>query len=271
MKYERITKASFVERPNRFIAYVQLNGKKETVHVKNTGRCAELLTPGAAVYIQESENPARKTRWDLIAVEKGSRLINMDSQIPNRVVQEWIEEGNLFTEVELVRPETTYGSSRFDLYVEAEGRRIFIEVKGVTLEEDGVCRFPDAPSERAVKHLEELIRAIDIRIVFVIQMKGVRYFTPNVQTHPEFAVALKRARAAGVKLLAYDCDVTPGSIRIGEPVDIVLKVPGSKRRWSLLWNGIRRQNGICHGGKTDGRLPGMDIGNHAPTDKSGGG
>ena len=146
MKYERINRALFLERPNRFIAYAELNGKKETIHVKNTGRCAELLRPGAAIYVQESDNPARKTKWDLIAVEKetgnGKRLINMDSQIPNRAVQEWIEQGNLFPDVTLIRPETTFGSSRFDLYVEAGDRKIFIEVKGVTLEEDGVCRFP---------------------------------------------------------------------------------------------------------------------------------
>ena len=160
MNYERMQKAVFIERPNRFIAYAQLNGQKETVHVKNTGRCAELLIPGAAVYIQRSANPDRKTKWDLIAVEKGTRMINMDSQIPNRVAEEWIREGNLVEGVTLIRPETTFGSSRFDLYVEAGERRIFIEVKGVTLEEDGVCRFPDAPSERAVKHLEELERAV---------------------------------------------------------------------------------------------------------------
>ena len=229
MNYERIQKAFFIERPNRFIAYAQLNGQKETIHVKNTGRCAELLVPGAPVYIQESANPARKTKWDLIAVEKDSRLINMDSQIPNRVVREWIEEGNLFPEVSLVRPETTYGNSRFDLYVEAGERRVFIEVKGVTLEENGVCRFPDAPSERAVKHLEELIRAkkegYETYVFFVIQMKDVRYFTPNIMTHPAFAEALKRAKAAGVNLLAYDCEVMPDSISICEPVDIVLESP----------------------------------------------
>ena len=229
MNYERIQKAFFIERPNRFIAYAQLNGQKETIHVKNTGRCAELLVPGAPVYIQESANPARKTKWDLMAVEKDSRLINMDSQIPNRVVREWIEEGNLFPEVSLVRPETTYGNSRFDLYVEAGERRVFIEVKGVTLEENGVCRFPDAPSERAVKHLEELIRAkkegYETYVFFVIQMKDVRYFTPNIMTHPAFAEALKRAKAAGVNLLAYDCEVTPDSISICEPVDIVLESP----------------------------------------------
>ena len=212
-----------MERPNRFIAYAELNGKKETIHVKNTGRCAELLRPGAVIYVQESGNPARKTKWDLIAVEKGDLLINMDSQIPNRVVQEWIEAGNLFPDVSLVRPETTYGNSRFDLYVEAGEKKIFIEVKGVTLEDNGVCRFPDAPSGRAVKHLEELVRAkkegYDTYVFFVIQMKGTAYFTPNTDTHPAFAQALRRAKEAGVEILAYDCSVTPDSIRIADPVD----------------------------------------------------
>ena len=225
-----------MERPNRFIAYAELNGKKETIHVKNTGRCAELLRPGAVIYVQESDNPERKTKWDLIAVEKetgsGNRLINMDSQIPNRVVQEWIEAGNLFPDVSLVRPETTYGNSRFDLYVEAGERRIFIEVKGVTLEEDGVCRFPDAPSDRAVKHLEELIRAkkegYEAYVFFVIQMKGVSYFTPNTDTHPAFAEALRRAKEAGVEILAYDCNVTPDSIVVSDPVDAVLYSPQMK-------------------------------------------
>lgn len=229
MRYERIEKAVFLERPNRFIAYVELEGKKETVHVKNTGRCAELLIPGAAVYIQRSANPDRKTKWDLIAVEKGTRMINMDSQIPNRVAEEWIREGNLVEGVTLIRPETTFGSSRFDLYVEAGERRIFIEVKGVTLEEDGVCRFPDAPSERAVKHLEELERAVkegyEAYVFFVIQMKGVRYFTPNTNTHPAFAKALRKAAKNGVRVLAYDCVVTADSIRIESPVQTVLGEP----------------------------------------------
>ena len=232
MRYERIEKAVFLERPNRFIAYTELNGRKETVHVKNTGHCAELLVPGASVYIQRSANPDRKTKWDLISVEKGERMINMDSQIPNRLVEEWIRGGHLFRDVTLVRPETTYGNSRFDLYVEAEGKRIFIEVKGVTLEENGVCRFPDAPSERAVKHLEELILAkqegYETYVFFVIQMKDVRYFTPNTDTHPAFAEALRRAAAAGVHILAYDCTVSPDSIEIDSPVDIVLGSPELK-------------------------------------------
>ena len=159
MTYDNIVTGTFFKRPNRFIAYVDVDGRRETVHVKNTGRCAELLVPGAVIYIQESGNPARKTKWDLIAVEKKGRLINMDSQVPNLIVREWIEKENLFRDITLIRPETTFGNSRFDLYLEADEKKVFIEVKGVTLEENGVCRFPDAPSDRAVRHLEELIRA----------------------------------------------------------------------------------------------------------------
>lgn len=230
MRYERITQGSFLERPNRFLAYAELAGKKEVIHVKNTGRCAELLKPGAVIYVQESQNPERKTKWDLIAVEKGDRIINMDSQIPNRVVQDWIEEGNLFEDVRLVKPETTYCNSRFDLYVETgDKRKIFIEVKGVTLEENGVVRFPDAPSECAVKHLEELGHAVkegyEAYVFFVIQMKGVRYFTPNRDTHPSFCDALKRAQAAGVHVLAYDCEVSADSIEVNEEVPVVLGSP----------------------------------------------
>lgn len=229
MKYERISKGTFLERPNRFIAYAQLAGRKETIHVKNTGRCAELLTPGAAIYVQESDNPARKTKWDLISVEKDARMINMDSQIPNKVVQEWVEAGNLCSDICLIKPETTYGNSRFDLYVEAKNRKIFIEVKGVTLEENGVVRFPDAPSDRAVKHLQELGKAVkegyEAYVFFVIQMKGVRYFTPNMDTHPAFCEALKAARADGVRILAYDCEVSGDSIEIADPVSVVLESP----------------------------------------------
>lgn len=229
MQYDRIEKAVFMERPNRFIAYAEINGKKETVHVKNTGRCAELLKPGASIYVQKSDNPERKTRWDLIAVEKGRLIVNMDSQIPNRVVQEWIEAGNLFGKNAIVKPETTFGNSRFDLYVEQGERKCFVEVKGVTLEENGAARFPDAPSERAIKHVEELIQAVkagyEAYLFFVIQMKGVRYFTPNMDTQPAFGEALKRARAAGVQILAYDCQVTADSIVLDEPVSVVLGEP----------------------------------------------
>lgn len=242
MKYERIEKAVFIERPNRFIAYGMRNGIRETIHVKNTGRCAELLQPGAVIYIQESDNPQRKTKWDLIAVEKpvgqDSRLINMDSQIPNKVVEEWIRQGELIPGVTRIRPETTYRNSRFDLYVEAGERKIFIEVKGVTLEEEGVCRFPDAPSERAVKHLEELIQAkkegYEAFVVFVIQMKGVRYFTPNTATHPQFAQALVKAKEAGVEIFAVDCKVTPESIQADRPIEVVLRSPRLKECVPLL-------------------------------------
>ena len=161
MKYERIEKAVFLERENRFVAYVELEGKRETVHVKNTGRCEELLIPGAEVYLQKSENEKRATLWDLIAVKKGERLVNLDSQIPNRCVEEWLQTGNLFKEIQCIRPEITYGDSRLDLYAEGDGKKAFIEVKGVTLEEDGVCLFPDAPSERAVRHIEELIKEVN--------------------------------------------------------------------------------------------------------------
>ena len=150
MKYERITKGKFIDRPNRFIAHAEIQGKTETVHVKNTGRCAELLKPQAEIFLQESDNPDRKTKWDLIAVRKGERIVNMDSQVPNRVVKEWIEAGNFLDNVRLVKPEVTYGDSRFDLYVETDDKRIFIEIKGVTLEEKGEARFPDAPSERYI-------------------------------------------------------------------------------------------------------------------------
>ena len=229
MKYERIQVGRFLERPNRFIAYIEINGEKETVHVKNTGRCAELLIPGTTVYVQKSDNPERKTQWDLIAVEKGDRLVNMDSQIPNVVVKEWIEAGHLFEKLTLIRPETTYGQSRVDLYVEEGERKAFIEVKGVTLEEAGVVRFPDAPTERGVKHVEELMRAkkegYEAYILFVIQMEGVRYFTPNEATHPEFGEALRKAKKAGVKILAYDCKVEKDTITLNNAVPVVLQEP----------------------------------------------
>ncbi len=226
MRYERIYEGIFLERPNRFIAYIEIDGQVETVHVKNTGRCKELLQPGAKVFVQKAANPERKTQWDLIGVQKGDRMINMDSQIPNKVVEEWIRAGNLFENVTLVKPETTYGKSRFDLYIEADGKKIFMEIKGVTLEEDGVVRFPDAPTERGIKHLQELMQAkqdgYEAYVFFVIQMKDVKYFTPNMATHAAFGEALKEASEAGVKVLAYDCEVTKESIEIGKQVDVYL-------------------------------------------------
>ncbi len=225
MHYTNICQGTFIDRPNRFIAHINIEGSAETVHVKNTGRCAELLVPGAVVYVQESDKPDRKTKWDLIAVKKGSRMVNMDSQIPNHLVKEWLEEGNLFKDITRIRPEYTYGSSRFDLYVEADGKKIFIEVKGVTLEEDGVVRFPDAPSDRAVKHVEELKLAVkegyEAYVFFVVQMKDVRYFTPNMDTHPAFGEALMDAARAGVHILSYDCDVRKDDIHIADEVPVV--------------------------------------------------
>ena len=223
MKYNNIVEGRFESRPNRFIAYVTMNGQREKVHVKNTGRCRELLTEQATVYLEKSDNAERSTAYDLVAVRKGKRLVNMDSQAPNKAVGEWLLTGELFPDVTEVKPEKTYGNSRFDFYVEAGERKIFMEVKGVTLEKDDVVLFPDAPSERAVKHVYELIKAVEegyeAYIMLVIQMKDVEYFVPNAEMHPEFAKALLDARRAGVKILAYDCEVTPTAMNIRKPVD----------------------------------------------------
>lgn len=248
MRYENIREGKFICRPNRFIARVEIDGREETVHVKNTGRCRELLTPGAAVFVQDSLKPGRKTRWDLIGVRKEDRLINMDSQAPNKAAAEWIRAGNLIKGVTAVRPEYTYKNSRIDLYVEAGERKILIEVKGVTLEEDGVVRFPDAPSVRAVKHVRELAEAVrdgyEAYVLFVIQMRDVRYFTPNRDTHPEFAEALREAADAGVGVLAYDCQVERDSIAIRKEVPVVLENDVLGRIADLLipWYREHRRN-----------------------------
>lgn len=277
MEYKHIMPGRFLERPNRFIAKVEIgdvegeccregeatydagqererkpdrienahaqeqkknlkmenahaqerkNPETETVHVKNTGRCRELLQRGARVYLERSDNPVRRTAYDLVAVEKGTRLINMDSQAPNKAAEEWLRSGALLPDIRLVQPEFRYGNSRFDFYMETASERIFMEVKGVTLEEDGVVLFPDAPSDRAVKHVEELILARHAGyrcfVLFVIQMENVKYFMPNRRTHPEFAEALRRAEQAGVEILACDCLVTPESMRINRSVPIIL-------------------------------------------------
>lgn len=226
MKYDRIEEAVFLSRPNRFIAEVRTQKGEEVCHVKNTGRCKELLIPGAFVYVQRNSNPLRKTALDLIGVRKGELLINMDSQIPNRAAEEWIGKENLFSEDAFIRPETKYGSSRFDLYVEDGDRKAFVEVKGVTLEEDGTARFPDAPTVRGLKHVGELMQCLkdgyEAYILFVIQMKGVCQFEPNDRTQPEFGTALREAREAGVKILAYDCIVTRDSIEIDREVPVKL-------------------------------------------------
>lgn len=232
MEYKHIIKGRFLERPNRFIARVEIEdghdggSRVETVHVKNTGRCLELLQRGACVYLEKSTNPARSTAYDLVAVKKGERLVNMDSQAPNRAVEEWLNGGGFSPEVTFVKPEAAYGNSRFDFYMEAKGERIFMEVKGVTLEEGGIVRFPDAPSERAVKHVEELIAAkregYRSIVMFVVQMEDVLYFAPNRKTHPEFADALLKAAQAGVEIIACDCRVKPDSMTVNRPVPIVL-------------------------------------------------
>lgn len=224
MKYTNIIKGEFIDRPNRFIANVLIDNNIEICHVKNTGRCKELLVKGATVYLQKSDNPDRKTKYDLIAVEKGDRLINMDSQIVNYVALEYIPF--LFKNIKLVKPEYKYGNSRFDIFIETEKKKIFIEVKGVTLENDGVVSFPDAPTERGVKHLKELQKAITegfkAYVLFVVQMSDVKYFKPNDKTHPEFAEELKKAKENGVVPLAFDCAVTPDSIEIKNSVLIKL-------------------------------------------------
>jgi sugar fermentation stimulation protein A len=249
MEYTNIVDATFIRRPNRFIAYCRLDSRAASdqagpeaatvVHVKNTGRCRELLTPEARVYLEKSANPARKTAYDLIAVEKavknGTLLVNMDSQAPNQVFYDALAAGLTLPGqpgpwLEL-RREVTFGGSRFDLFGRARGGaealwQAYIEVKGVTLEEDGVVRFPDAPTERGAKHLRELAAAVAAGfaayVVFVIQMKGVAYFTPHDQRDPAFGQALRQAAAAGVGVLAYDCRVTPGSLRLDVPVPVKL-------------------------------------------------
>ena len=227
MKYKSIVKGKFIERPNRFIAKVEIEGVTETVHVKNTGRCRELLVKGATVYLEKSDNPLRKTQYDLISVFKNNKtLINMDSQIPNAVTEEWLKKGNIFSKNALIRREVTHNKSRFDFYIEEEKRKIFLEVKGCTLETDGIARFPDAPTQRGVKHINELIDCIsegyEAYILFVIQMKGINHFEPNDTTHKAFGDALRQAEKSGVKIMDYDCIVTPNSIDIDKEIKVKL-------------------------------------------------
>lgn len=226
MKYQNICAGRFLGRPNRFIAHVALGAETVVCHVKNTGRCRELLIPGATVYLEGSDNPSRKTKYDLVAVQKGARLINMDAQAPNRVFAEWARAGHYVPALTLLRPETTFGNSRFDFYWEASELSGFVEVKGVTLEEDGVVRFPDAPTLRGVKHLEELMAAkaagYRAAVCFVVQMSDVNYFTPNDSTHPAFGQTLRQAAQAGVEVLALDCSVSPDELCPGKAVPVRL-------------------------------------------------
>ena len=230
MNYQKVLPGTFLSRPNRFIAHVEIGGELCICHVKNTGRCRELLLPGAKVYVEVSGNPARKTKYDLIAVEKrisphANLLINMDSQAPNKAAGEFLPK--LLPGLTMLRPETVWGNSRFDFYAETDtGEKWLLEVKGVTLEENGIARFPDAPTERGAKHLAELCRCVKegyrAGVLFVIQMKGVSQFEPNDATDPKFAEALRTAATQGVKIFAYDCLVTPDSLTVDAPVPIKL-------------------------------------------------
>ena len=225
MKYPNMIPGIFRSRPNRFIAHVEIDGQEEIVHVKNTGRCRELLPPGAEVWCQKSDNPARKTKYDLITVRKGSRLINMDSQAPNIAAKEWLLAGGLGP-VEDLRPESTHGDSRFDFSFTQGGRKCFLEVKGVTLENDGICAFPDAPTQRGAKHLRGLIQAakegFGAYVLFVIQMSEVAYLQTNDATDPDFSAALREAAANGVRVLAMDCRVTIDEMHIQREVPVQL-------------------------------------------------
>ena len=226
MRYANVIPGRFLERPNRFIAFVETDEGVQKVHVKNTGRCRELLLPGVTVYLARGTNPARKTPYDLIAVEKGDRLINMDSQAPNQVFREWAEQGNFVPDTVSVRREYTYGDSRLDFCVETERGLHLVEVKGVTLEENGLARFPDAPTERGIKHIRELQKAVenglDATLCFVVQMENAVSVAPNDETHPAFGAALREAAAHGVNICAVDCFVTPDSLNIRQRIPVIL-------------------------------------------------
>ena len=225
MRYENMTPGIFLARPNRFIAHIEIDGAVEVCHVKNTGRCRELLVPGCTVWCQRSDNPNRKTKFDLIAVQKGDRLINMDSQAPNKAAGEWLAGGGL-GEITDLRPEVRHGDSRYDFSFVKDGKRCFLEVKGCTLEQDGVCAFPDAPTERGAKHIRGLTAAAGegygAYILFVIQMSDVKYIRPHDETDPEFGRALREAAKNGVTVLAMDCAITPETMDIRLPVLVKL-------------------------------------------------
>ncbi len=225
MYYTNMVPGVFLSRPNRFIAHIEVQGKEEICHVKNTGRCRELLPPGAKVFCQRADNPNRKTQYDLIAVLKGNRLINMDSQAPNKAAEEWLRSGGL-GQISQLRPETTFGKSRFDFSFQKEGKPCFLEVKGVTLENDGICAFPDAPTQRGARHLQELTQLAQdgygAYVLFVIQMKNVNYLHPNDATDPAFGKALREAQQSGVQILAMDCTVTEDTMTLHAPVEVRL-------------------------------------------------
>ena len=225
MQYGNMVEGRFLSRPNRFIAHIEINGQVEVCHVKNTGRCRELLPTGAKVWCLDADAPSRKTRYDLITVQKGERLINMDSQAPNAAAKEWLLAGGL-GEIGDLKPESRQGDSRFDFSFTKDGMPCFLEVKGVTLENDGVCAFPDAPTQRGAKHIRELTelkkQGYGAYVLFVIQMEGVKYLHPNDLTDKPFGDALRQAKEAGVEILAYDCKITVDSMKINEKVDVKL-------------------------------------------------
>ena len=227
MKYKNVKEGRFISRPNRFIAKVEIDGAEETVHVKNTGRCKELLVPGCRVFLERSDNTNRKTLYDLVAVEKEELLINMDSQAVNDAAEEWLKKGYLFSPNATVKREVTHQRSRFDFYIEDGERKCFLEVKGVTLEKDGRALFPDAPTERGVKHLNHLKElcgeGYEAAVLFVIQMKGIKSFSPNDEMHPEFGNALRAAKDVGVKVIAMDCSVERDGFEIDEKVKVLLR------------------------------------------------
>ena len=225
MRYNKMVEGTFLARPNRFIAHVEIDGNIEICHVKNTGRCRELLPVGAKVWCLDAQSPTRKTRYDLITVQKGERLINMDSQAPNTATKEWLLAGGL-GKIENLKAESKHGDSRFDFSFTKDGQKCFLEVKGVTLENDGICAFPDAPTQRGAKHLRELAAlardGYGAYVLFVIQMEGVRYLHPNDLTDKPFGDALREAKNAGVEILAYDCKISVDTMEINEKVEAKL-------------------------------------------------
>lgn len=226
MKYEKIIKGRFIKRLNRFVALCEIEGEEIYCHVKNTGRCGEILIEGAECFLEEATNPERKYKHSLVAVKKGDRMINIDSQAPNKATWEFLNNGRLFERIENIRAEKAYGNSRFDFYFEHDGKKAFLEVKGVTLERDGAVFFPDAPTERGTKHLNELCDCVkkgyEAYAMFVVQMKNVSHFSPNDETDPHFAEALRRADKSGVKILCYDCIVTETEMNIANEVSVIL-------------------------------------------------
>jgi len=226
MKYSNIHKGKFIDRPNRFVANVEIKGQLQVCHVKNTGRCKELLLPGSTVYLEKSANINRKTAFDLVAVEKGDLLINIDSQAPNKVVLEWLQAGGLYLKSTVIQPEIKHKDSRLDFYMAYENRKAFIEVKGVTLEENGVAAFPDAPTLRGIRHIRHLMdiakEVYEAYLIFIVQFKPVKYVIPNDITHPEFGKILRQATLEGVHVLAYDCIVTPDSMLLDKEIPVRL-------------------------------------------------